>query len=125
MRGTAVAEWLEGERFLVLRAHTDHPDIPDATSILGDMESDRVGADGAVIASKLSLHYYDSRGVFRTFRTSIDDQAWKFWNDSPGFAQRFTGTFADGGATINGLCQLCKDGVYWHDDLRITYRRAR
>jgi hypothetical protein len=33
--GTAVVEWLEGERFLIHRARTDHPDFPDSVSIIG------------------------------------------------------------------------------------------
>ena len=45
VHGTTVAEWLEGERFLMLRARTDHPDFPDATLIVGFTDSDRV--DGA------------------------------------------------------------------------------
>jgi hypothetical protein len=35
VRGTVVAEWLEGERFLIHRARTDHPDFPDSISIIG------------------------------------------------------------------------------------------
>ena len=40
--GTAVIEWLEGERFLIHRARTDHPDFPDSISIIGVTERDRV-----------------------------------------------------------------------------------
>jgi hypothetical protein len=47
-------EWLEGEQFRVFRSHYDHPEIPDATSIIGD-------TDG------LHMHYFDSRGVYRLF----------------------------------------------------------
>jgi hypothetical protein len=71
------------------------------------------------------MHYFDSRGVFRLYQASADDQAWRFWRDSPGFSQRFTGTFTDGGDTIVGICQLRKDDDRWNDDLKITYRRAR
>jgi hypothetical protein len=37
VHGTAVIEWLEGERFLMHRARTDHPDFPDALSVIGHM----------------------------------------------------------------------------------------
>ena len=46
--GTAEVQWLEGERFLVFRSHTD------SISIIGD-------TDG------LPRHYFDSRGVHRIY----------------------------------------------------------
>ena len=56
------------------------------------------------------MHYYDSRGVFRVCTASIDETAWRWSREFPGFSQRFTGTFADDGATIVGKSELCKDG---------------
>lgn len=127
VRGTVVVEWLDGRRFLSHRARTDHPDIPDALWIIGDMSHDRVPqTKGAILpfaAAGMRLHYFDARGVFRVFETSIDDESWKYWNEAPGFSQRFTGTFQDGGNTIIGQTQLRRDDVHWKDDLAITYRR--
>ena len=129
VHGTAVLEWLEGERFLISRTRTDHPDFPDAISIIGFTDRDRVEkapvSDPTAGADRLSMHYFDSRGVFRVFEASADQQAWRFWRMAPGFSQRFTGTFADGGDTIIGQTQLCQDDVHWNDDLAITYRRKR
>jgi len=71
----------------------------------------------------LKMRAYDSRGAFRVFEVSIDDREWRCWRDSPGFSQRFNGTFAEGGNTIGGCWQLSRDGTHWDDDLRITYRR--
>ena len=68
------------------------------------------------------MHYFDSRGVFRDFETRVTDDAWEFWREAAGFPQRFTGRFADGGRTIEGLVQLRNDGGQWLDDLAITYR---
>jgi hypothetical protein len=34
--GRSTFEWLEGERFLIARARSDHPDFPDSISIIGD-----------------------------------------------------------------------------------------
>jgi hypothetical protein len=125
VHGTADVTWLEGERFLIHRARTDHPDFPDSISIIGVMDQDR--AEGAAVAEDsgdpLTMHYYDSRGVFRVYRASFDAHTWRIWRDSPGFSQRFTGTFADGGRTIAGVWQLSEDDAHWNDDLRITYRR--
>lgn len=130
VRGTVTVEWLEGERFLIHRGRTDHPDFPDSISIIGFTDRDRVGdasgaAPGAAGKRDLSMDYYDSRGVFRVYSAGIDNEAWRFWRNAPGFSQRFTGTFADGGDTIVGVSQLCKDEVHWNDDLKITYRRRR
>jgi len=40
VRGTVTIEWLEGERFLIHRARTDHPDFPDSISIIGFADRD-------------------------------------------------------------------------------------
>jgi hypothetical protein len=130
VHGTADIEWLEGERFLIHRARMDHPDFPDSISVVGITERDRVGNppddDGAATTpSRLCMHYFDSRGVFRVYDATIDEEAWRLWRDAPGFAQRFTGTFADGGDTITGQWQLCQDDIHWDNDLQITYRRRR
>jgi hypothetical protein len=125
--GSVIIEWLEGARFLIHRARTDHPDFPDSISIIGFSDRDRVdgapGTDPAAGEPRLTMHYFDSRGVFRVYQASIDDEALRFWRDAPGFSQRFTGTFADGGATMIGRWQLSEDDTRWNDDLEITYRR--
>lgn len=128
VHGTAVAEWLEGRRFLVIRARNDHPDFPDSISIIGFTERDRVddGTDTERSTpgnAQMRMHYFDSRGVSRVYEASIDDEAWRLWREAPGFSQRFTGTFAHGRGTITGRWQLRQDDIHWEDDLDITYRR--
>jgi hypothetical protein len=112
IRGRATFEWLDGGKFLIWRSHYDHPDIPDAVSVIG-------AADG-----RLAMHYFDARGVQRTYTVDMTPGTWRFWRDDPGFAQRFTGTFEDAGDTITGRGQLSRDGETWEDDLALTYRRA-
>ena len=111
VRGTASIEWLEGESFLIVRARNDHPQFPDSLSVIGDTDGVR-------------MHYFDSRGVYRILETAITDRGWECARDFPGFSQRFTGTFEDGGNTISGLWRLSEDDETWADDLRITYRRS-
>jgi hypothetical protein len=125
VHGTADTEWLDGRRFLLTRSTTDHPDFPNSTTITGYTDVDRIegSAKTARVGSQLTMHYYDSRGVFRAFSVEIDETSWRGSNDASGFAQRFTCKFADDGDTINGQWELCKDGVTWNDDLAITYRR--
>lgn len=126
VRGTAAIEWLEGQRFLVVRSHNDHPDFPDAISIIGFTDVDRVGADADESpgsGSRLCMHYFDSRGVFRVYEANVDVDAWRMWRHAPGFSQRFTATFTDDDNVIVGRWQLCRDDEHWVDDLQILYRR--
>jgi hypothetical protein len=127
VHGNASFEWLAGQRFLILRSRNDHPDFPDSISIIGFTDVDRAGADANASAasggSRLCMHYFDSRGVFRVYEVNVDAEAWRLWRNAPGFSQRFTGSFADSGNTIAGRWQLCEDDVNWNDDLQIVYRR--
>jgi hypothetical protein len=109
--GESVFEWLPDQQFLVQRSHNDHPDIPDALAVMGML-------DGTP-----TMHYFDPRGVHRVFHVELTDATWRFWNDTPGFAQRFTGTFSADGDSIDGAVELCRDGATWESDLAVTYRR--
>jgi hypothetical protein len=120
--GSAEVEWLEGEQFLVHRIRNDHPDFPDAISLLGD-------TDG------LRMHYFDSRGVHRVYDLAVTPDGWAIGmgegagaesfapGDAP-FSQRMTFTFEDSDQTMSGLAQMSYDGQTWTDDLAITYHRT-
>jgi hypothetical protein len=130
VQGSVEVTWLEGERFLIHRARSEHPDFPDSISILGVMGKDRVAgphesrpdSDGE---PRLCMHYFDSRGVFRVYEASIDETTWRLWRNATGFSQRFSGRVEDEGKTIVGRWELCEDDVHWTSDLEITYRRSR
>jgi hypothetical protein len=108
--GQATFEWLEDQRFLIQRSHYDHPEIPDAVVVSG------------IVDGTPSMHYFDSRGVHRVFAVEITRGTWRFWNNTSGFAQRFTGTLREG--VIEGRAELSRDdGATWTLDLAITYRR--
>jgi hypothetical protein len=109
--GQADFEWLEGERFLLQRSRTDHPEFPDSLIVFGADENE------------LAMHYFDSRGVHRVYGVSFVDGVWRMWRHAPGFSQRFNGTFEDDGDTIAGLWRLSRDDATWDDDLQITFRR--
>ena len=124
IRGRATFEWLAGGRFLIWRAHHDHPDIPDSIAILGfDDASDAETA--APSGTHCALHYYDSRRVSRTYQLDTDPGVWRYWRDWPGFSQRFVGTFSADGDTITGNPELSQDGKTWNPDLQMTYKRVR
>jgi hypothetical protein len=110
--GQATFEWLEDQRFLIQRSHYDHPQIPDAIAVTG------------IIDDEPCMHYFDPRGVHRVFAVELTTNTWRFWNDAPGFSQRFTRTFSEDNNTIHGQAELSTDdGATWEHDLAITYRR--
>jgi len=97
--------WLE------LRWTIDHPVFPDAVSL--------IGGDPALY----HWHYFDSRGVARTLRTSVSREAWTAVREDPDFWQRFTAR-VDGDA-ITGAWELSHDqGVSWQHDFDVTYTRV-
>jgi hypothetical protein len=111
VHGTAEFEWLEGQRFLLQRSRTDHPDFPDSLIVYG---ADEEG---------VSMNYFDSRGVHRIYQVSLSDGVWRMWRHSPGFSQTFSGRLSADGNTIEGRWKLSRDDSTWDDDLAITFRR--
>jgi hypothetical protein len=126
VRGSVEVDWLEGKRFLIHRARTDHSDFPASISIIGFMDRDREGEkpnNGDEGEPRLCMHYFDSRGVFRVYETSFDSDTWRLWRDSPKFSQRFAGVVSSGGDGVDGRWEVSEDGVSWASDLEIRYRR--
>lgn len=117
--GAVDVEWLEGGRFLVSRSRCEHPDFPDAISIIGRSDGDRAGDDGG----PLRLHYFDSRGVARVYDVDLDDGVFRYAR-AGNFPQRFEGHFVDDD-TLVGVSELPDDSGQWRDDLAITYVRRR
>ncbi|MFN2594055.1 MAG: hypothetical protein ABR579_04095 [Actinomycetota bacterium] len=123
VHGKTTFEWMDGEKFLLMRSENDHPDFPNSTSVIGNTSIDRIG-EPQELNEALRMFYFDSRGVHRVYELSITSSEWKWWRDSEGFSQRFTGTFKGGGDTITGQGELCRDGHTWEDDIAMTYRRV-
>jgi len=112
--------WLPGDRFLIERWEVPVPEAPDGIAI--------IGADPSCEGRYLQ-HYFDSRGVARVYKMSVEDGVWKLWRDEPDFSpfdfsQRFTGTFSADGATIAGRWEICHDGTRWEHDFDLTYLRS-
>ena len=55
---------------------------------------------------------------------SFEDGVWKLWRDSPGFSQRYAGTFSEDGSTIEGRWEISTDDSTWEPDFDLTYRRV-
>jgi hypothetical protein len=110
--GTVTFEWLEGGHFLVQRSRYDHESLPDAISVIGAPEA----GDGLV------MEYFDSRGVRRTYGASLDDGVLRLQREQPGLDQRFSAAL--GHDFFEGVWQIAERVGDWHDDLKVTYRRA-
>jgi hypothetical protein len=113
--GRSSFEWLDGEKFMVQRSTADHPAFPDSISVIGAMSDDD---------ERLSMHYYDSRGVHRVYSLEMSGGVLRIGRDAPGFSQRLEARVADYGDSFGGTWLLSRDDETWDDDLEITYRRA-
>lgn len=112
-RGRTTFEWVDGEFFLLQRFSVEDPAAPSGIAVIG----------AGPAPGTLTQHYYDSRGVERVYQMSLDGGVWKLWREAPGFSQRFTGTLASGGRTIEGAWEASPDGSQWRHDFRLTYRK--
>ena len=120
--GSSTFEWLDGECFVIARSHHEHPDFPNAVSIIGDTDGNH-------------MHYFDSRGVYRLYALTMMDEGWSIamGRDAPAdsfaspgapFSQRMTYCFEDADQKMSGKGVSSTDDVNWEDDLQITYQRV-
>lgn len=119
IRGSTKFEWIEDGAFLLQRADAEpgpewaeHSPMP-VTSVIGLDDT----------SGELSMLYADARGVRRVYRMRLEEDNWTVWRDAPGFFQRFIGSFADGGDTINGRWETSADGSTWELDFEMRYWR--
>ena len=107
--------WFNGESFLIMRTDFNQSGPPNSTAIIGSDDS----------AEKLSMLYFDERGVSRNYEVEFFDNILKMERNHPGFSQKFTGKVKDNGNTIEGIWELCEDDINWKKDLEITYTRIK
>ena len=115
LHGRASCSWIEDGAFMLLRTHTDEPDIPDGVAILG---TDDGTPDAGV------LLYYDVRNVSREYRWTIAGTVWTWSRDEPSFSQRQVLTIAEDGQSIEAHGQMSRNGGPWEPDLRLTFQRV-
>ena len=114
LHGRTSFEWLEGGAFLMMRSEIDEPGIPSGIAIFGSDDS----------TQEYYMLYFDERGISRRYEVTLQDNIWKWWRNTPGFSQLYTGTIVDDGNTIIGKGELSKDGLSWEKDLDLTYKRV-
>ena len=109
--GRTTFTWLEGRFFLTQRFVNEHPAAPSGIAIIGPVTG----------PGTFTQHYYDSRGVARTYQMTLDGREWKIWREAPGFWQRYTGVISEDGTTITGAWDGSPDGREWKHDFGLTY----
>jgi hypothetical protein len=111
--------------FIVFRSASEVGEVPDSISIIG----------GAPDGQPQPMHYFDERGVQRSYLTTLERSAWKIWlapgedwngPDGPGFNQRFIGDISPDGRTIRGQWErgLGDAGDQWETDFPLVYVRT-
>ena len=62
--------------------------------------------------------------MFRVYRGTLSDEAWRLERGAPDFHQRFVGELRDDGRTIDARWESSPDGTAWELDFPITYRKV-
>ena len=117
--GTITFEWSLGDTYLLQRSTLPSP-FPESLSVIEYDES----------VGEFRLHYFDSRGVTRVYRMTLTGSEWTLWRTEPdfselSFSQRFTGTIADDGRSVDGRWeQSHDDGETWQRDFELRFERG-
>jgi hypothetical protein len=111
VHGTTTFEWLAGGAFLMQRSHVDDERFPDGVIVIGPPED----GQGLVAES------FDSRGIRRTLKTSVEGGVWRMEREESGFDQRLTAQLAPD--TFESVAELAETPGDWVVDLTITFRR--
>ena len=116
--GRSTFEWDLGGTVLVERALSPLPEFPDGLMIITPT------SDGYL------QHYFDSRGVVRLYRMSLEGQTWMLSRTEPDFtplefSQRFVSTISADGNRIEGRWETSYDqGHSWEVDFPLSYTRV-
>lgn len=115
VRGHSSFAWLEDGAFLIQHSEIPNSEFPTSTAVMGPDDE----------AGTYRMLYYDSRGVSRIYRMTFSGGIWTLWRDSPGFSQRFHGSFSEDGKTITAYWEKSSDGSKWEHDFSLTYTKVR
>jgi hypothetical protein len=116
--GTITFEWMLEGRYLSQRS-TLPPPFPASLALIEYDEG----------AGEFRQHYFDSRGVTRVYRMTLAGPEWTLERTEPdfselAFAQRFVGTIADDGRSVEGRWEQSHDGgATWELDFGLRFER--
>jgi hypothetical protein len=117
--GRSIFQWDLKASFLVQRALSPLPEYPDGLMIIS------VEPDGYL------QHYFDSRGVVRLYRMTLENGTWTLLRTEPDFtplefSQRFVGVISPDGQRIEGRWETSHDqGQSWETDFPLSYARLQ
>jgi hypothetical protein len=94
--------------FTMLTWTHEHPDFPDAVAMLGDR----------------AFHYFDVRGVVRTFDLEVTGTGWSMIRRGDDFWQRSRLRFLSRDAMEGDGENSHDGGTTWQHDFSVTYTRA-
>jgi hypothetical protein len=116
--GTISFAWALGDRYLLQRSTLPAP-FPHSLALI---EYDEATAE-------FRQHYFDSRGVSRVYRMTLRDSEWTLLRTEGdftelSFAQRYVGTIADDGRSVEGRWEQSHDGGRtWERDFGLRFER--
>jgi len=118
LTGTATFEWALDHQVLLWRVTVPNP-VPDSLSVIS------ANSDG----QSYTQHYFDARGVARIYAMRLEDRTWTLVRDQPDFtplefSQRYVGTVAGDGNTIDGAWEMGEQNGTWRRDFDLVYRRT-
>ena len=117
--GRSIFEWDLKGSFLIQRALSPLPEYPDGLTII------------SLVKDGYLQHYFDSRGVVRLYRMSLEGPTWTLQRTEPDFtpldfSQRFVGTISPDGNRIEGRWETSDDqGQSWQLDFPLSYTRVQ
>lgn len=106
-------------RYLLQRTTIPVPEAPNSVCMIS------YDAD----ADAFIQHYFDSRGVTRTYEMEFGGGAWSLFRRKPDFSpldlhQKWTSTISEGGDRIEGTWWASDDGEAWTKDFDLLYART-
>ena len=121
VRATATFTWMVGGRFLIQDAPAPAP-FPTVHSLICRVDRDDD-------TSPFVQHYFDSRGVVRTYDMTFEGRTWTLERkamDEDDFDQRFRGTISEDGATLTGAWEISEGpGKPLEHDFDVEYHKVK
>jgi hypothetical protein len=110
-------EWALDGTFLLQRTSVPVAEAPDSMCVIGPAGGDRY-----------TQHYFDARGIARTYAMTFDGRRWTLTRTAADFTpldfhQRWLAMVSNDGATIAGRWEFSPDGQAWELDFELGYRR--